>query len=89
MSNIPVLTIEELSERYQSKEISPVEVVEVMFDHIDKVNPAINAIYYTDKQSAKKAAKGSEERWSKGEPLGKLDGIPTTVKDALPTIGPG
>lgn len=81
------MTAFELLEAYQKKTLSPVEATKVMFSHIEKVNPQINAIYYLDEENALKAAKASEKRWWNGRPEGLLDGIPTTVKDALPTVG--
>lgn len=68
-------------------EISPVEVVQASLDRIDQVNPQINAIYHVDAGRAIEAAKVSEQRWFSGQPLGPLDGVPTTVKDALECVG--
>ena len=33
------------------------------------------------------AARASEERWTKGRPQGRVDGVPATVKDLLITKG--
>lgn len=77
----------ELLEAYRSKQLSPVEVTKAMFQHIEIANPSINAVYFLVKKAAITAAEASEKRWLKGAEKGLLDGIPMTVKDALPTKG--
>lgn len=85
--NIAYMSALELLEAYRTKALSPVEVTKAMLERIEKVNPKINAIYHLDPSTAIRAAKVSEKRWLSGNPIGLLDGIPTTVKDALGTIG--
>lgn len=68
-------------------ELSPVEVVAASLDRIAALNPALNAIYHLDAEAALAAARASEQRWHDNAPLGPLDGVPTTVKDALACIG--
>lgn len=86
-NEIALLSAVELSNAYRTRNLSPVEVLETALARIEHTNPAVNAIYYLDHAPAKEAAKASEKRWSKDAPLGPLDGIPTTVKDALTTTG--
>src|SRR4029453_15710183 len=38
-------------------------------------------------EGAMAAARASEERWQRGEPMGPLDGVPTSLKDLLLTRG--
>jgi len=80
-------SLRSLREAFRSGDLSPVEVVQASLDRIEAVNPRINAIYHLDADGALEAAKRSERRWLAGTPLGILDGIPITIKDALPTIG--
>ncbi|MCG7519904.1 amidase family protein [Ruegeria sp. Ofav3-42] len=68
-------------------ELSPVEVTQAALDRIAAVNPQINAIYHLDAERALDSARASEQRWHGNEALGPLDGVPTTVKDALDCIG--
>ena len=46
-----------------------------------RLNPSINAFIIVDREGALAAAKASEARWQKGEPIGLVDGIGATVKD--------
>lgn len=77
----------ELIQLFQKMELSPVEVAKAMLTRIQELNPEINAVYHVEEESALKSALASEKRWLQGNPIGLLDGIPTTVKDALPTMG--
>ena len=47
------------------------------------LNEALNAVVASDCDGALKAAEASRIRWTRGDPLGSLDGIPSTVKDSL------
>ncbi len=78
------LSATELLAHYRTRTLSPVEVINHTFERIEQLNPTINALYYLDKAGALESARASEQRWLKGEPVGLLDGIPTSVKDALP-----
>jgi hypothetical protein len=40
-----------------------------------------------DENGARAAARDSEARWMKGEPLSPLDGIPTSIKDTTTVRG--
>ena len=80
-------SLEYLTAAYQRRDLSPLEVIRGSIERIEQVNPIINAIYHLDSGSALEAAEASERRWRNKEPLGPLDGIPITIKDALPTKG--
>ena len=81
------LTATETSRLYKSKELSPVEMTQAMLERSDTLNPELNAIYKFMPEQALEAAKASEQRWLKGQPLSPLDGITTTAKDALSLSG--
>lgn len=72
---------------YKNRSLSPVEVTQTALDRIAAYEPYVNAFALLDEEKALADARTSEERWQKGEPLGLVDGIPTTVKDLLLTKG--
>ena len=72
---------------YTNKEFSPRDVLDSVFDRLDKINPKINAVVTVDREGALSAAAASEKRWLVGEALGPLDGVPLTVKDNIPVRG--
>lgn len=76
-----VKTIKELGPAYRSKSASPVSVLEEAFNRIDDLNPSINCYISVLRDSARSDAEQSEKRFSKGSPLGPLDGVPIAVKD--------
>jgi aspartyl-tRNA(Asn)/glutamyl-tRNA(Gln) amidotransferase subunit A len=81
------LTATGLVSLYRARKISPVEVIEAVFERIERDNGAINAFCLLDKKAALTAARTSEERWRRGEPAGLVDGVPTSVKDLSFTTG--
>ena len=81
MTDIKSLTAAELLRLYRRRELSPVEVTRDQLDRIEKFQPVINAFIVIDRDGALAAAKASEARWQKSEPVGLVDGIGATVKD--------
>ncbi|WGW11353.1 amidase [Saxibacter everestensis] len=80
-------TATELLTAYRSKEVSPVEATTAALDRISKFNPEFNAFCLVDAESALRQARESEQRWRAGTPVGKLDGVPSSIKDLLLTKG--
>ncbi|HMK10645.1 MAG TPA: amidase [Acidimicrobiales bacterium] len=80
-------TATELLSLYRSREASPVDATTAVLERIERVNPAINAFCLVDAESALTSARESEARWQRGEPIGPLDGVPTSIKDLILTRG--
>lgn len=72
---------------YRARTLSPVEVARVALARIERVNPHLNAFCFLDPDTTLAAARESEARWFRGEPVGRVDGVPVTVKDAILTRG--
>lgn len=81
------LTAVELLELYHRRQLSPVEVVDDVLARIDLHNPAVNAFCHVDGEGARAAARASEQRWQRGQPCGRLDGVPASIKDLTLTRG--
>jgi aspartyl-tRNA(Asn)/glutamyl-tRNA(Gln) amidotransferase subunit A len=77
------LSAAELMAGYRSRQLSPVEVAQAALDRAAKIQPIHNPFVVLDAEVALDAAYESEKRWTRGEPLGLVDGLPTTVKDLL------
>lgn len=75
-----------LVNHYRKRSLSPVEVTQAALKRI-AASKKVNAFALVDAEKALSDARESEARWLKGEPLGFVDGIPTTVKDLLLTQG--
>jgi aspartyl-tRNA(Asn)/glutamyl-tRNA(Gln) amidotransferase subunit A len=68
---------------YARKKFSPVEVAQACLAQIERHDKTLNAMVQIRPEEALAAARGSEERWHKGEPQGPVDGVPTLIKDLL------
>lgn len=77
----------ELSRLYARGDLSPVEVVEANLRRAATLQPHLNSFVLVDADGARAAARDSEARWRKGEPLSPLDGVPTTIKDTTNVRG--
>ena len=77
----------ELVRRYRAKQLSPVEVTQAVLARIVALNPKLNAFCLVDEAGALAAARASEARWMKGAPLGRVDGVPASIKDLILTRG--
>jgi amidase/aspartyl-tRNA(Asn)/glutamyl-tRNA(Gln) amidotransferase subunit A len=71
----------ELAGRIRGREVSPVEVMDATIARIEKRNPGINALIFTDFDGARREAVKAEERLSKSESVGPLHGVPCVIKD--------
>ena len=72
-----------LLDLYRRRELSPVEATRLLFDRLDALQPKINAFCIMDRDGALAAARASEQRWLRGETVGRLDGVPVTIKDLI------
>lgn len=87
MSDVAFLPATELLEQYRSRKLSPVEATEAALRQVERHNPRVNAYCLVDAENALSQARGAEERYGRGEPKGRLDGVPTSIKDIFLTKG--
>ncbi len=85
--DLAYLSAVELIAAYAAKRLSPVEVVKAVTTRIDATHAQLNAFCHRDPVAALKQAADSEARWAAGEPMGPLDGVPTSIKDVMLTKG--
>nr|WP_295475135.1 amidase family protein [uncultured Pseudomonas sp.] len=77
----------ELKRLIDTRELSPVELLEACIDRIESLNPKINAFCATSFDRARDAAVASERAIAKGQQRGLLDGLPIGIKDLEETAG--
>src|SRR5262245_3023063 len=75
------LSATEVAARIRRREISPVEVMEATITRIEKRNPSLNALVFTDFESARKEAAKAEALLMSGIEIGGLHGVPAAIKD--------
>jgi aspartyl-tRNA(Asn)/glutamyl-tRNA(Gln) amidotransferase subunit A len=81
------LSAAEMSALYRDRDLSPVEVAETCLGRIEALDAEVNAFCFVDAEAVRSMAEDSEARWSAGEPLSPLDGVPVAIKDILLTKG--
>lgn len=86
-SGFATMQASEMSRGFASMLFSPVEVATALLERIGALNGELNAFYLIDADAALSQARASEKRWTQRAPLSALDGVPTSIKDALPSIG--
>jgi aspartyl-tRNA(Asn)/glutamyl-tRNA(Gln) amidotransferase subunit A len=77
----------DLSKLVQSKEISPVEIIEAHLTRIDATEPVLNSFITLLADQARKAARQAEKDIQAGRYKGPLHGIPVALKDLYNTGG--
>src|SRR5277367_5025947 len=76
-----------LLDAFRRRQLSPIEAMRDVLDRVARFEPHIHATYLFAPERALADARASEARWAKGEPMGPLDGVPTTIKDNVATKG--
>ncbi len=81
-SDIVMLDAVALAGAIRSRRVSCVEVMTAYLDHIDELNPKVNAIVaLQDREQLLVQADERDGQYSRGESLGPLHGFPHAVKD--------
>lgn len=81
------LSASEILEKIRSKKISVVEVATAFINRIKEVNPSLNAIHQFDPERILAEARQKDQDIAEGKKLGKLHGLPISLKDAFYTPG--
>lgn len=87
MTDLTQTSAAELSRLYRKGKASPVETMKAVLARAETLAPLINALCRVDAEPALAAARASEKRWKKGEPLSPLDGVPVSIKELVRVKG--
>ncbi|MHA1987811.1 MAG: amidase [Promethearchaeota archaeon] len=77
----------DMLEKIKNQELTSQEITETVIERIEKVNPYINAFCTPTFELAREMAKISDDKVKKGQELGQIEGIPTSIKDETLTKG--
>jgi amidase len=69
------------------REVSSVELTQLVLERIDEVNPELNAVVELRREAALREAAVADEVIARGEQAGPLHGVPMTVKEAFHVTG--
>ncbi len=75
----------ELAELIRTKKLSPVEYMRALLDRITALEPRVNAFAYLAADQAMDAARKAEAALMSGARIGRLHGVPVTIKDLVLT----
>ena len=90
LSEIFYKSLVEMAELVRSRQISPVELVEVHLARIEQLNPKLNAYVYVDAAGARQQARAAEAALAKnsaGDSFGPLFGVPLSMKSSVEVAG--
>lgn len=75
----------ELAELIRTKKISPVEYTRTLLERIETLEPRVNAFAHLAADQAMDAARKAEAALMSGARIGRLHGVPATIKDLVIT----
>lgn len=87
MSELTTLPAHALAERIRGGDVSSVAVVEAHLARIAALNSQLNAITHLDADGAMEQARAADEARANGRPLGRLHGVPLTIKSSIDVRG--
>ena len=86
MTDIFSLSLEELSEKIRSGQLTSVDVCKTYIERIKKFDKDIKAWAHFDRKVLLEKAAESDEHRKAGKPTGLLHGVPIAVKDIIGTV---
>lgn len=76
-----------LAKQIRNKEIGALELLEHYLQRVERYNPALNAIIFTQVEKARERAKTADAALARGEVWGPLHGLPMTIKECFDWVG--
>ncbi len=83
MSFFPYGTLAEITQQIRSRNVSPVEVVELHLKRIETLEPKLNAFVHLNAEGARQEARAAETLVTRGMQPGSLLGIPLSIKSCI------
>jgi aspartyl-tRNA(Asn)/glutamyl-tRNA(Gln) amidotransferase subunit A len=85
-SDLAFATIRQLGERFRRREVSPVELTDLLLARIERLEPSLHAFVTLTAERARAEARAAEAAIRRGD-AGPLAGIPVAYKDLYATRG--
>ena len=73
----------ELSRAVASRQVSPVELIQATLARVELLNPGLNCFAAYAPEQALEAARKAEHALMAGQPVGRLHGLPNSIKDLI------
>jgi aspartyl-tRNA(Asn)/glutamyl-tRNA(Gln) amidotransferase subunit A len=84
-NTISQLSLTQLQTRLQAGDLSPVDLVKASLEQAERWKFLNVFVVAAEPEIVLRQAQAAQERWRRGSPLGPLDGVPITIKDAIVT----
>jgi aspartyl-tRNA(Asn)/glutamyl-tRNA(Gln) amidotransferase subunit A len=81
------LRVSELSQRIQTRKVSPIQIVEQCLERIERLNARLNAFALVLADQARAQAQQADDEIQHGRWRGPLHGVPVGIKDFYDTAG--
>ena len=85
--NLAFAPSHELAALIADKQVSPVEITQLYFERIDRLDSQLNSYLTLSRDKAMESAKAAEDAVVRGDELGPLHGVPISIKDLVMTKG--
>src|SRR5215471_10727853 len=76
-----------MADQVRRKQISPVELAEAHLEKISSLNPKLNAFVQVVPERVREAARDAEAAVMAGHPLGRVHGVPLSIKISVQVSG--
>jgi Asp-tRNA(Asn)/Glu-tRNA(Gln) amidotransferase A subunit family amidase len=87
MRELTFLSAVSMAEQVRQKTLSPVELIEAHLTRIEELNPKLNAFVQLNAERARQQARAAETAVARGKNLGRLHGVPLSIKSSLDVAG--
>ncbi|MDE0408790.1 MAG: amidase family protein, partial [Alphaproteobacteria bacterium] len=77
----------ELAAMIRQRDIGAEELLDLYFARIDEHNPALNAVIWQDRETARETARAADSATARGGDLPPLHGVPMTIKESYDLAG--
>ena len=87
MTELHFETAQKLARRIQQREISALELTDLMIRRIEELDGDLNAVVVRDFERARATARARDEATAAGRSEGALHGVPMTIKESYDIQG--
>src|SRR5258708_24273738 len=87
MRFFPYRTLAQIGQEIRSKNVSPVEIVELHLKRIEALQPKLNAFVHLDAEGARRQARAAESSVLRNAQLGPLHRVPLTISSCIDVAG--
>jgi len=83
----PTTTLMSMINALESRDVAARELLDLMLDRIERLDPLINSVVTLDVERARREAADIDDARIHRRAIGRLAGVPITIKDAIATGG--